>query len=209
MSSRLGLQTKLQRISKGGNYEGNKMRPDDMPINSTRDDKPSVDYSVLGRLDKIASKLIAVEAKLDTLLAKKKPKLRTSKNQYSDGFEDCWRQYPKRVGNNPKNKAFSAYCKRRTEGVLGVAMELAAVAYCEFCDATIEDKQYVMMASTFYGCQRPYEQDWTIPTQAESLPKSDGELVAWSEGKGFRSPSPGESFTQYRQAVTALYRSNP
>ena len=152
------------------------MNPDDMPINSTRDDKPSVDYSVLCRLDKIASKLIAVEAKLDTLLAKKKPKPRASKQvKYPTEFEDVWAAYPKRVGSNPKKKALSAWFARgdaatftdgdpeENEMAERFGMLMGVVAYCQFCDATVEDKRFVMQASTFLGPEQHYRADWTIP----------------------------------------------
>ena len=141
------------------------MNPDQLPINSMRDNKPSVDYSVLGRLDKIASKLIAVEDKLDQLLAKKKPaKPRTANKVYSEQFEDVWKIYPKRSGSNPKNKAYSAYCKRIEEGSAWIELKVGVEKYAAYCDAQeTTGTSFVMHASTFFGLDMHYLYDWTIP----------------------------------------------
>jgi len=153
------------------------------------------------------TQLDRIEAKLDLLLANKKPSIpRDTTSKYSDHFELAWSEYPKRIGNNTKAKASAAYERRRSEGVMADELNFAAIAYCRFCDATVEDKAYVMMASTFFGCNRPYEQDWTIPKTSESVPKRNDDLELWAIEKGFRSPRPGESFEQYRQAVNQLYR---
>jgi len=153
------------------------------------------------------SQLDRIEAKLDLLLEQKKPvKKRASKNTYSPHFEIAWANYPRRVGNNSKQKASAAYEKRRQEGVMADELNFATTAYCTFCDATVEDKKFVLMAATFFGCQRLYEQDWTVPDKTESMPKSNDDLVSWSANKGFRTPRAGESWSEYRQAVQQLYR---
>ena len=156
--------------------------------------------------DVYALQLDRIEAKLDQLLAKKKPKARASKDQYSPHFELAWAEYPRRVGNNSKRKASDAYEKRRLEGVMADELNFATMAYCRFCDATTDDKQYVMMASTFYGCQRPYENDWTIPTAPDNVPRDNSELVSWAKDKGYRGAYPNESYPDYRKALEVLHR---
>ena len=157
----------------------------------------------------MGSAIKRIEAKLDKLLEKKKPvKSRSSKVEYSTQFQVAWDNYPKRVGNNPKQKAYTAYMKRHDEGATYDELNFAASAYCLFCDATVEDKSYIMMASTFYGCHRPYECDWAVPDKSETMPKNNDDLLAWSANKGFRNPAPGESFSEYRRAVEQLYRAN-
>ena len=63
------------------------------------------------QLDRIESLLRDNNAVLAELLARKKrkPKPRGSKRVvYWDFFEAVWSDYPKRAGNNPKQKAFAA-----------------------------------------------------------------------------------------------------
>ena len=151
-------------------------------------------------------RLIRIEAKIDQLLAKKKPKPRASKDQYSPHFELAWAEYPRRVGNNSKRKASDAYEKRRLEGVMADELNFATMAYCRFCDATTDDKQYVMMASTFYGCQRPYENDWTIPTTPDNVPRDNDKLESFALEHGYRLAWSGETFADWRKALEKLHR---
>jgi len=163
------------------------------------------------------SQLDRIEDKLDQLLAKKKPaNPRSSAVKYPSEFEDVWREYPKRIGSNPKKKALSAWFARGDEATFDgdeesemaeqYRMFLGAIRYCEFCDKTVEDKRFVMQAATFFGPDKHYENDWAIPEIADTAPKDNNQLEAWATDKGFRTPRPGESWTQYRQAVNQLYR---
>jgi len=167
------------------------------------------------------SQLDRIEAMLVQLTTKKKVKPRSSQVKYPAEFEDAWREYPKRVGSNPKKKALGAWFARgdaatfttgdslEEENTEKYRMLMGAVAYCQFCDATVEDKRFVMQAATFFGPDKHYENDWTIPTTTESMPKNNNDLEAWAVDKGLRNPRPGESFEQYRQAVNQLYRTWP
>ena len=165
-------------------------------------------YNMQKHLDRI-------EAKLDTLLERKKVKPRSSRKiDYIWEFEHhIWENYPKRAGSNPKRKAYQAYQARIKESgdkLTHFTIRDGVYRYREFCDAT--DKtgtEYVMQAATFFGPDRHYLEGFNIPTKAESLPKSNDDLVAWSESKGFRTPRAGESWHEYRSAVNELYRSNP
>ena len=111
-----------------------------------------------------------IEAKLDTLLAKKKRKPRASKSAYPDWFEVIMKHYPKRVGSNPKKRAYSAATARDSEEPSLTAMDMGAQRYAAFCDATGKTgTEYVMMAATFFGPEKHYENDWEIPKQERSL----------------------------------------
>ena len=123
------------------------------------------------------TQLDRIEAKLDQLLAKKKPKARASKKVlYPFWFESIWAAYPKRAGSNPKAKAWSAI-NARLKAMSGndgryVAHEymlLGTIKYAKFCDATGKTgTEYVMQAATFFGPDKHYENDWTIPKKKPS-----------------------------------------
>ena len=157
------------------------------------------------------AQLDRIEAKLDQLLAKKKPgKPRASKvPTYTAGFTASWLSYPKRAGSNPKAKAYSAYKKRMIELNDGFeVVQKGVVRYAKFCDATGKTgTEFVMQAATFFGPDKHYENDWTIPAKAEKIPHDDDEMVKWASEKGFRDPKLGESYFQYRKALEAWGRS--
>ena len=147
------------------------MLPESMPINSMRDgESHSPDYTILGRLMRVETTVNRIEQKLDTLLAKKKPKPRASKRAvYWDFFDAVWAEYPKRAGSNPKQKAFAAFKARSHEGRdkdnnINMTMAMGVNRYALFCDATGKTgTEYVMQAATFFGPDKHYENDWTIP----------------------------------------------
>ena len=154
------------------------------------------------------TQLDRIEAKLDLLLEQKKPvkKRSAKKHTYDDKFLVIWKDYPNVYGSS-KQKAYSAYKKRLSETKrpleLSVNIHIAVIQYGKFIRAT---GRYTMLAATFFGPDRHYENDWTVPDKTESMPKSNDDLVAWSANKGFRTPRAGESWSEYRQAVQQLYR---
>ena len=150
------------------------------------------------------TQLDRIELKLDALLAKKKPVKRKS-SEYPEWFEDIWSAYPKREGSNPKQKAWSSIKARKYDDELEL-MTAGVKRYADYCEVMVEDKRFVMQAARFFGTNKEYLNDWTIPKTTEAIPKRDEDLIAWSEGKGFRHPRVGESWDQYRRAVTELYR---
>lgn len=116
--------------------------------------------------DELVPQLDRIEAKLDQLLAKKRPaKPRSSKkHEYSYGFEWCWDNYPKVSGAN-KQKADAQFSQRIKEGVIVMDMLEGTVAYKELCRAT--DRR-VMLPSTFYGRDKHFNCDWSIPKKKPS-----------------------------------------
>ena len=141
--------------------------------------------------------------------AKKKPKPRSSKKVvYWDFFEAVWGDYPKRSGSNPKQKAFAAFKARSHESEdknINMTMALGANQYALFCDATGKTgTEYVMQAATFFGPDKHYENDWTVPT--EGVPKNDSQLEAFAVKNGLheigRAPQNIQNIHQYRQWIT-------
>ena len=164
------------------------------------------------------SQLDRIEAKLDKLLEKKKPKPRSSKVEYPDWFENIWKLYPKRAGCNPKNRALECAKVRMFEGEYGmafdehvrIAMMGGVKRYAAYCDATSRTgTEYVYLASTFFGPSDPkhYECDWKIPEQAKktSLPTNDEDLEAFAVKHNLHpeghAPRHLQNMKQYRQWI--------
>jgi hypothetical protein len=81
-----------------------------------------------------------------------------------DGFEIFWTAYPKRAGNNPKDKAAQAYKARVAEGHTPAEILDGAGRYAAFCRQTgKEGTEFVMQAKTFLGPSKGFAQDWVGP----------------------------------------------
>ena len=123
------------------------------------------------QLDRIEAQNLLI---LELLTKKKVSKPRASKSEYSIEFEQMWKHYPKRAGNNPKNKANSAFCARFQEefktGKNSAEIQQLFVdgvkRYAKYCDAMgTTGTGIVMHCSTFFGPSDPpnYTLDWKIP----------------------------------------------
>jgi hypothetical protein len=83
---------------------------------------------------------------------------------YEPEFEQAWVETPYRLGNNPKIAAAKAWRARRKEGVAAEALLDATKRYAAFCDATgLTGTPHVMLAATFFGPNRPFDQEWECP----------------------------------------------
>jgi hypothetical protein len=117
---------------------------------------------------------------------KKKPVARSSKDVYPDWFEELWKAYPKRAGSNPKGRAWFAAQKRNdeyleaspfnsmteNEGSEIFRMMCGIERYVAFCEATGKTgTELVLQAATFFGPDRHYSNDYTIP---KVKPKFEG-----------------------------------
>jgi hypothetical protein len=82
-----------------------------------------------------------------------------------DGFEIFWSTYPKRAGNNPKDKAVQAYKARVSEGHAPAEIIDGVGRYAAFCRQTgKEGTEFVLQAKTFLGPSKPFTQDWSGPS---------------------------------------------
>lgn len=79
-------------------------------------------------------------------------------------FELACSLYPKRAGNDPKAAALKAWRARVQEGAKFADMIEGVKRYAAFCTATGKvGTEVVMRRSTFFGPDKPYEQDFAIP----------------------------------------------
>ena len=96
-------------------------------------------------------------------------KNRSSKENYSNEFEQAWQAYPKRAGGNSKAAAWKAWKARIKDGVTTVAMLDGVNRYAAYVRATgSAGTQYVKQAATFFGPDRHFEESWQAPSGAVS-----------------------------------------
>ena len=94
---------------------------------------------------------------------------RSSKENYSNEFEQAWQAYPKRAGGNSKAAAWKAWKARIKDGVTTVAMLDGVNRYAAYVRATgSAGTQYVKQAATFFGPDRHFEEPWQAPSGAVS-----------------------------------------
>ena len=148
------------------------------------------------------AQLDRIEAKLDQLLAKKKPKPRAAKKfEYPDWFEYLWAHYPCTKGGN-KKKALAVIKQRMDEDSFAYDKIVQGLdEYKRYIEAT---GRYPKLPETFFGPDKHYENDWTIPDSARksAIPRNDDEMVKWATTQpNLRKPRPGESYNAYRAYV--------
>lgn len=89
---------------------------------------------------------------------------RSSKENYSNEFEQAWQAYPKRAGGNSKAAAWKAWKARIKDGVTTEAMLAGVSRYAGYVRATgSEGTQFVKQAATFFGPDRHFEDVWQPP----------------------------------------------
>jgi hypothetical protein len=160
-------------------------------------------------LEHLERQSVRIEAKLDELLLAKKKrvvKAAASTKGYGPAFTALWGIYPKRAGGNPIDRAFKAYNKRIKDGNGNehFLIKYGIERYASFCDATGKTgTEYVMQAATFFGPDKHYENDWTIPdtVRKSAIPRDNDEMLSWAVKRGMRQPHQGESWNQYRAYV--------
>lgn len=99
----------------------------------------------------------------------------------ADMFEKAFSKFPKRAGNNPRLRAEKAWSARIRAGVSPELMLAGVVRYAAFCASTGKvGTEAVMMAATFFGADKVYEQEFSVPPQ----PQSKIEKPWWESVKG-------------------------
>lgn len=90
---------------------------------------------------------------------------RSSKENYSNEFEQAWQAYPKRAGGNSKAAAFKAWKARLKDGVKPEDMLAGVKRYAAYTRATGSvGTQFVKQATTFFGPDRHFEESWQAPS---------------------------------------------
>lgn len=89
---------------------------------------------------------------------------RSSKENYSNEFEQAWQEYPKRAGGNSKAAAWKAWKARLKDGATVEVLMAGVRRYAGYVRATgSEGTQFVKQAATFFGPDRHFEEVWQAP----------------------------------------------
>ena len=141
-----------------------------------------IDNPLYEQLDRIENQNQMIIDRLDKLLEKKKPvKARSAKkNVYSPVFEGDWKAYPTTKGAN-KAKAHRAWMQRIRDGEIPAIITLGVLKYAACIEAT---GRYAKLPETFFGPDKHYENDWTIPAQPITVPRDDNLLAAFAVKHG-------------------------
>lgn len=90
---------------------------------------------------------------------------RSSKENYSNDFEQAWQAYPKRAGGNSKAAAFKAWKARLKDGVKPETMLAGVKRYAAYARTTgSTGTQFVKQAATFFGPDRHFDEPWQAPS---------------------------------------------
>lgn len=85
-------------------------------------------------------------------------------SEFPPEFEQAWDAYPKRSGGNPKKSALKAWKARIKAGADPQALADGVARYARFCAVTGKTgTEFVKQASTFFGPDEHYLNDWTPP----------------------------------------------
>lgn len=90
------------------------------------------------------------------------PKPEKAGKGYTEEFERVWLAYPSRVGQS-KADAFKAWVARLADGATVAEMAEGANRYAAYCEANHTEPRFVKHAATFFGPDRHYLNDWTLP----------------------------------------------
>lgn len=123
-------------------------------------------------------RLALLEARVAKLEAKRTPKAKPVPVEPTL-FDAAWAAYPQRSGGNPRTTALKAWRSRMAQGVAEDVLLDAVHRYAAYCEATNRTgTEYVMMASTFFGPSKRYDEAWSAPKgKPDDLDELLGEIA--------------------------------
>jgi hypothetical protein len=124
-------------------------------------------------------RIAALEARVAKLEAKK-VRRKVILNVEPTLFNAAWDAYPKRAGGNARNMAMKAWRARMADGVSEDVLLAAVHRYHAYCEATERTgTEYVMMAATFFGPSKRYDEEWAAPKgKSDDLDELLGSIAA-------------------------------
>ena len=100
--------------------------------------------------------------------------------RYPPAFEQAWLDYPKRMGHNPKRKAYRAWNARCRNGSTAEQIAAGVRRYAAYVRAAgKEGTEFVMHAASFFGPEKPFLDAWEFKSQAQR--KTEGNISAAQE----------------------------
>ena len=115
-----------------------------------------------------------------SLFPNEEKKVQKPISRYSDGFEEFWKAYPRKID---KGNAYKKYSARRNDGFSDEELLSAATAYAEECRKLHTEQTYIKHPKTFLSDSLPftdYIQNGSPP--ADEPPRNDVDPFAeWGE----------------------------
>lgn len=104
---------------------------------------------------------------------------RIANKDYSEEFEEAWRNYPPREGGNNKQAAWKAWKARLKQGYQAADMVAGVERYAAHLSATGSvGTRFVKQASTFFGPDCHFAEEWHI---AEKQPEPQSRPYAYQD----------------------------
>lgn len=105
---------------------------------------------------------------VDRIMAQRLPaeKVQRKRAQETALFQEAWAAYPKRPGNS-RGRAWRAWKARMGEQVAETAMLAGVGRYAEYCALVGIDPRYILMAATFFGPDRHFDNDYATSDPVE------------------------------------------
>ncbi len=151
-------------------------------------------------INPLETQLDRIEAKLDQLLAAKKPKPRKALTDMGGDFSEFWKAYPLKKGRQAARRAWT---NRKLGDVDDLILDVK--------NRIENDRQWIEgnfpHAATYLNGERWNDEITPVEIKADKPPADNNQLEEWAINKGFRNPRPGESFAEYRRHVNQLYKS--
>jgi hypothetical protein len=131
---------------------------------------------------------------VDQSAAPEKAKKQAAKKEFQDEFNSAFSIYPKRQGDNPKEKAFKAWKARLKDGVTIEEMTSGVIRYLAYCQANGNiGTQFVKQAATFFGPDKAFLEPWEViqksPNSASSRNSGYGKQPMQRPDYGEYEPS--------------------
>ena len=108
------------------------------------------------------------KAATETVTAKRAAK--SSGAQYPEEFELTWKAYPRRDGDNPKVRAFTAYKARLRDGHNHQEIHAGVLRYAAWVKSKgREGTETVKQAATFFGPDKAFLEPWPCESNSALL----------------------------------------
>lgn len=107
-----------------------------------------------------------------------------SRPVYPDEFEHTWKDYPQRLGGNPKRAAYRAWQARRKEGHTVEEIHGGTSRYARYCQRRgLVNTEYVMQTKRFMGPEKEFQQPWSTQAPKPAAKSSAPERPQISEAE--------------------------
>ncbi|MCK4621268.1 MAG: YdaU family protein [Desulfuromonadales bacterium] len=136
-------------------------------------------------------------------------KSKKTRNDYPKEFEETWKIYPGREGQNPKTRSFKAWNARIKAGDSPEDIYRGVQRYANYIRKKgWEHTEHVQQSATFFGPDKGYNESWGISAEVLSksktlpdwgkIPYEEISLSDWAIRHGYPVRERGERLEDYK-----------